>query len=163
MTQDEILAAKAAALATAKSELETAAGFRAPLAPGLRRSYGTDRPSITARRTVGIRADAADVLRAAAGGNEQAPDGHLRRYHAPYGGAVRRSSRHQGTQAAQQRQQQACLFFLCNGSGLPFPSRVGKPPKSSSVGTGWVALLLVKTHCYVQGGFENRARGHFRT
>ena len=36
MTQDEILAAKAAALATAKSELETAAGFRAPLAPGLR-------------------------------------------------------------------------------------------------------------------------------
>ena len=36
MTQDEILAAKAAALATAKSELETAAGFRAPLAPGSR-------------------------------------------------------------------------------------------------------------------------------
>ena len=36
MNQDEILAAKAAALATAKSELETAAGFRAPLAPGLR-------------------------------------------------------------------------------------------------------------------------------
>ena len=44
-----------------------------------------------------------------------------------------------------------------------FSSMVGQPPKSSSVGTGWVALLLVKTHFYVQGGFENWARVTFRT
>ena len=53
MTQDEILAAKAAALATAKSELETATGFRAPLAPGsrppqLRRTESTGPSSLLA-------------------------------------------------------------------------------------------------------------------